>query len=339
MAAWMGALTYDFILVSWGFGLGVTRMNSRLATVNIDMPCPQKDRSIPLVFFGSGLLLLAAFYGCLAIATPVGMVLRLPGAQTAFAEVSQMVMAFVLYAALMVVFAVLGIGSIRARRWVRSIMISIGWIWLLVGISTLPSLVPGIYQVLVERSSQTPDAPVTGQLILIVIFVAPFASILIVVPALFIWFYSRPTVKKTCEDRNPLASWSDRCPTRVVALAVGLVVVVLALLPQLADPVVPAFGLMMTGWLAFVVILLVQTILLILAFWVIQLKPAGWWCTMAFLILVVVGALVTLLAVEPGSNLAQLAYDWRFWFIAPVSVLSILYTAGIRKSFAVSMNE
>ena len=336
MAAWMGALVYDFILVSWGFAMGMAGMNSGLATVNIDIPCPHKDRSIPLVFFGSGLLLLGAFCGCLAIATPVGMVLGLPGAQTSFVEVSQVVMAFILYVALMVVFSVLGIGSIRARRWVRSIMMSIGWIWLLVGILTLPALVPGIYQMLVERSSPILDTSVTGLLILIAIFVAPFASILIVVPALFIWFYSRPTVKKTCEDRNPLTSWSDRCPTRVVALAVGLVMVVLALLPQLADPVVPAFGLMMTGWLALVVILFVQTILLILAFWLIQLKPAGWWCTMAVLILVVVGVVVMLLAGEPGS---KLAYDWRIWFLAPVSVLLILYTVVIRKSFGVSMNK
>ena len=57
---------------------------------------------------------------------------------------------------------------------------------------------------------------------------------------------------------------------------------------------------------------------------------------MAVLILVVVGVVVMLLAGEPGS---KLAYDWRIWFLAPVSVLLILYTVVIRKSFGVSMNK
>ena len=41
----------------------------------------------------------------------------------------------------------------------------------------------------------------------------------VIIPGILILVYSRADVRLTCETRNPLASWTDRCPLPVLGIA------------------------------------------------------------------------------------------------------------------------
>lgn len=55
--------------------------------------------------------------------------------------------------------------------------------------------------------------PITVRIVLVVVMAVFF----LLIPLLFIWLYSRPDAKATCEARNPQPSWTDRCPLPVLA--------------------------------------------------------------------------------------------------------------------------
>ena len=107
-----------------------------------------KDRSTRLVLFGA---LSVAIGGICVLFGLLHLVLaltsgRLLGAETPPVEARSYVMGAMLYFLLGGAFVWVGIGSIRRRRWVRPLMLTLAWTWLLSGASVLvfmPGLVDG----------------------------------------------------------------------------------------------------------------------------------------------------------------------------------------------------
>ena len=98
-----------------------------------------KNRKVGLVLCGVGQLLLGAccvlMVGLLLVC--VFVVNFLPQSARAEMNAPMMTPAFLFYGALGVLFIVLGIGSIMARRWARALALIISWIWLIGGVSAL----------------------------------------------------------------------------------------------------------------------------------------------------------------------------------------------------------
>jgi hypothetical protein len=259
-------------------------------------------------------------------------------------------MGLLLYVALGVVLIWAGFGSVRRRRWVRPIMLFVSGTWLIVGaFCLLLALWIDVENLLLALGSQS-LAPAPE----IVLFVRVFligASFLggLVLPAAFFWAYRDPRVQSTCERHDPLPSWSDRCPTTVLAMSVALFAAGVLGLPLVIRPVVPIFGFLATGWIGAAALLVGMALCLWLARSTYRLERIGWWGTLIFLILLGVSTLWSSLRIEsieiyrhlgyPESQLQALEQSGMLtpapmvWGTVILTILGVAYMLAIRHHF------
>ena len=100
---------------------------------NLVAPVQYQDRSAGLILvgileIGLGLLclLMLAFMGFAAVS-----VQSLPGGQAAAMNTRVMAANCAFYLAMAVFFFVMGVGTLRGRRWARTIMLVVSWTWLI----------------------------------------------------------------------------------------------------------------------------------------------------------------------------------------------------------------
>jgi hypothetical protein len=105
------------------------------------------------------------------------------------------------------VFVILGVGSIRARRWARALWLVVSSFWLIGGV-----LAAAVVALLM--------ASVAGvESILLIAILSFFAVFMIGLPASLLAFYRSPHVKATCEAAAPEPCWTDGCPLPVLGAA------------------------------------------------------------------------------------------------------------------------
>src|SRR5215471_10227795 len=100
----------------------------------VDQPPPaHKDRSRALVVFGVFTILLGA---CAGLMTPLMLLGHFMNARNPDAPATGLAMllpGLLMYAGLAVALIWLGIGSMRARRWARALLLILAWSWLVMG--------------------------------------------------------------------------------------------------------------------------------------------------------------------------------------------------------------
>ncbi len=179
---------------------------------------PYKDRTIGLVFFG----LLELALGCLCLMM-MGLVVvacvatPMPPEQAVPTEA--LIPGLIVYGLLAVVFVWLGVGSILARRWARALSLILGWIWLVLGVFATAFwvvLAPDIHADMWRQIKQPIPAEAAFSMFLIPAMLLGCGYL--VLPGLFVLFYSSRHVRATCETRDPRPRWTDRCPLPVLAL-------------------------------------------------------------------------------------------------------------------------
>jgi len=117
---------------------------------------------------------------------------------------------------------------------------------------------------------------------------AVLACIYLLLPALFLLFYHRASVRATCQRRDPQTRWTDRCPMPVLALSIILGFSAVSMPLSAAVYSVPLFGVFMSGAVGAVVMLLIALAMAYLARGTYRLQMAAWWGT---LLLWIVGTL------------------------------------------------
>ena len=105
------------------------------------------------------------------------------------------------------VFVILGVGSIRARRWARALWLVVSSFW----------LISGVFAVAVMALLMASVAGVES--ILLIAILSFFAVFMIGLPASLLAFYRSPHVKATCEAAAPEPCWTDGCPLPVLGAA------------------------------------------------------------------------------------------------------------------------
>lgn len=263
-------------------------------------PLPFKDRRTGLKASGVVLIVMGATVGCLMLG--VGLSMLAPAVRNAPGQDWRaMVVALAMYAAVAGGCVWTGIGSLRIRRWVRPIVLSVAWGWLVMGLVTaLYWLVagPGVQQFLdtitnpavtgatppagggAGTAAAPPGVP-RGAAVAIVAFMGAVWFVLcIAVPLAFILIYQGRNVRATLEyfDREP--SWTDACPVPVLALCLYLVLGALGTLTLLLYCVFPAFGVILSGPVAALVIVAFAAVMLAAAWSLYRLRPAAWWATL-----------------------------------------------------------
>jgi hypothetical protein len=179
-----------------------------------------KDRKTGLIVFG---ILQIIFGGFCALQIPFmifGMIASAFVESSAFATMrpTMMIPAILLYVVLAVWFIWMGIGSIKARRWARALVLVTSWIWLVGGIGGLTFLLlfmPDMFDKMGENK-QMPAGAVHVVKYVTTVFMTVFY---LIIPAALVLFYGSKNVKATCEFRDPQLRWTDKCPLPVLALS------------------------------------------------------------------------------------------------------------------------
>lgn len=188
-------------------------------------------------------------------------------------------MALAMYGVMAVVFIWLGIGSILCRRWARALLLVLSWGWLVMGVIAIGVVGFFLPASLAQAGPQGQTAlPESAKIVVMATAIGFMSVIMIVIPAIYVVFYSRRNVRLTCEHRDPVERWTDRCPLPVLALSLlfGIGAPMMLVTPLLYRPVMPVFGFFLTGWPAGLIFAVFALLWLWLAWALYKLNRVGW---------------------------------------------------------------
>jgi hypothetical protein len=254
-----------------------------------------KDRKTGLVVFGIlevGLGVLYAFLSLLVIFSTI--ISAIPNKSSAAPMSAGMTIPGVLlYGLLAVWFIWMGIGSIKARRWARALLLVSSWIWLVGGIGGfifLLALMPDMYDQMARKGQIPQETAVIMKYIMLGFMAVGY----VIIPGAMVLFYGSRNVKATCEFRDPRIRWTDKCPLPVLAVSLMCGVgAVSMLLMGFYGWTVPFFGRILSGKAGAGVALVSMLLFGYMAWGTYRLSIKAWWCTVFVIIASVISAGVT----------------------------------------------
>jgi hypothetical protein len=175
---------------------------------------PAKDQSAGLIVFGTLEILMGIFSFVLAMLLLI--VVSATGLHGMKPVHYSMAMGFLFF--LTGWFCTMGLGSIKARRWARALLVVGAWMAVFFGTLALALVLyvlPEVCSALADSGLIPPEVAVG------VLYFAMFMMVLLLVvfPMIAIVFYSLRGVQNTCERINPKPSWTDRCPLPLLAMS------------------------------------------------------------------------------------------------------------------------
>ena len=266
-----------------------------------------------------------------------------------------MVPGMIMYGLMAIILIWLGVGSIMARRWARALILIFSWSWLIMGIAGLafmaiiwPQFTAAMQQ---ARPAGQPELPASAYIVIAFFDVAIMGVIFVILPAIWIFFYGSKHTKATCEARDPVVRWTDRCPLPVLALSIWLVLWVPMILvtPLIYRGVLPFFGMFLTGMAGDGGFLLLAVAWVYSAWALYKLDIRGWWVLLITMILFGISGFLTYsrhdiselyqLMGYPKEQLAQLQkFDFfkggmMAWIMAFSTVPWLCYLLYVRRFF------
>ena len=256
-----------------------------------------KDRTLGLIIFGVAHILIGVFCALLIPLMFLSVALSNSVAGGGI-DARSAWSASALYGFMAVTFVWLGLGSIRARRWARELILSLSRIWLLTGICSMVIgmlVVPAVIRGLGAGS----ELPREMALFVILVIFGVIGLLYVVLPVLFVLFYRSPHVVATCRARHPEPQWVDACPRRLLTLmVVWILFAVSALLMPAYNFFFPFFGIVLTGAAGAVLWALVLALCVALAIGTCKRALWAWW-----------GGLALTLVFTLSSTLVALRFD------------------------------
>ena len=238
-----------------------------------------KDRKTGLVVFG---ILQIIFGGFCVLMVPFmifGMIASAFLDENSAAPMSptMMIPAVLIYALLAAWFISMGIGSIKARRWARALLLVTSWIWLvggIVGLIYLLLFMPDMF----EKMGENEQMPAGAAFIVKYVVMGFMAVFYVIIPAVLVLFYGSKNVKATCEFRDTQVRWTDKCPLPVLALSLmfGLWAVSIPFM-GFYGWTIPFFGFILSGIRGAVVGLGVMLLSGYIAWGTYRLNIKAWW--------------------------------------------------------------
>ena len=256
------------------------------------------DRRTGLLIFGILEIILGVMCGLMLPLMVLGQVMAAKKNGVEF-NLTFALPTLVIFAALAVGLIWLGVGSIQARRWARALLLCLGWMGLCVGVITLAVMIPTLGSMdEVMRQQGRPMPP--GALAIAKIFAAAMITVIyVVIPGALVLFYRTTDVKLTCEARDPVERWTDRCPLPVLAMVILQVCggACVALMPRFGAAM-PVAGFVLTGWLARVIWMGFAGLSFYAAWGFYRLQPRAWLIYTITILAFGVSSTVTFLRVD-----------------------------------------
>jgi hypothetical protein len=254
-------------------------------------PLPFKDRKAWLIVFGIltvGLGILCGLFVLLMLAA-----MTTSGREANAAATVGVLPGIAIYGGLAMGLIWLGIGSMLCCRWARALILIFSWVWLLIGVMVVIFSALVLPRTIAASMAQTQDrAPIPENAAAIATGIALFILnfLFIVLPTIWVLFYGSKHVKATCEARDPVIRWTDRCPLPVLAgsLMFAFCAATMLIMPFTFRSVLPFFGTFLVGLPATVCYLILAGLWAYAAWSIYKLRWSGWWA--AFLSLAVLFA-------------------------------------------------
>ena len=200
-----------------------------------------------------------------------------------------------MYVAIAVVFIALGAGSIRAKRWARSLTLLLSWLTLTGGAVALVFLLFFARNLLEQVGATMPNDPIVLNLALIITYVV-ITVFFIVIPGIFILVYRSESVIKTVQKYDSKESWTDKCPLPLLAQCFFLLY--MSIVPIFAifyGFLAPLFGILLHGLAAALLLFANSIISVYLAIQVYRLNIRAWYYALYQFLFWVVSAFITFL--------------------------------------------
>lgn len=241
-----------------------------------------KDRTTGLIVFGSLEIILGAICALMVPLATIGMFVST--GSTLPVNAGAMIPGILTYILMAVWFIWMGVGSIKARRWARALLLITSWFWLvsgMIGLVFMLVFMPDMYDQM-SKGGQMPREIVIIMKYAIVGFMVVFY---IIIPGVLVFFYGSKHVKATCERRDPKIRWTDRCPLPVLAVSlISGFCAISMLLMGFYGWTTPFFGIILTGMAGAGVALVSMLLLGYVAWGTYRLSVKAWWCAVVLII-------------------------------------------------------
>jgi hypothetical protein len=192
-----------------------------------------------------------------------------------------MVPAALMYLGVGACFITLGIGSIMAKRWARSLILSLSWMWLIIGVLTAFSMffvMPKMFEAI--PPDQAAAKPVIMGCTTVMVFV-----FFILLPGGAILFYRSPSVKAAVEALDPVPRWSDQ-PIPLLTFAVWMIgggaIMAIFSFMYTSFPLGPW---VLRGASVYALMFAFCALMLFVGFGALKRKPAAWWAAIGMFVL------------------------------------------------------
>jgi hypothetical protein len=253
------------------------------ASMPVAVPIPYKSRRGWLIAFGVIEILIAC--GFLLMLLFSAFMLLGPMADNmpkgAFSPSVLMIMGGFQYGLLAAAFLTGGIGSIRCKNWARIFMLVVSGLWL--GIGLLTTLMMALMAPIIMRQQPASISP-GAQHVIVGVMIMFMAAIMVILPAIFLFFYSRKSVKATCHAKKGAqpatpgmeATAARGLPVPLVILGVWQGLGALSIFLILFMRVTLVFGVILHGVAACLVILAFSMLSGAAAWAIFQRRLIGW---------------------------------------------------------------
>jgi len=190
----------------------------------------------------------------------------------------------------------MGIGSIKARRWARALVLVTSWLWLIsgtVGLIFVLLLMPDMYDRMAGSGQMPPGAAVFMKYVKYVM-TGFMAVVYVIIPGALLLFYGSKNVKATCQFRDPRIRWTDKCPLPVLAVSLISGFWAVSMLSTAGYRwAIPFFGTILTGMTGAAVVLVVTFLLGYIAWGLYKLRIKAWGCAVLLIILWALSTVIT----------------------------------------------
>jgi hypothetical protein len=252
------------------------------------LPEPFKGWRGGSVAFGIIAIIMGVMSGCGAAMMPLGLMMGATARNAAPHQTAAAVSAAAFALASSIAFLWFGVGAIRKRRWTRPLAITGGTLWLLGGVIGIASIVLNLTAMRAQMAQSAPPGttlPAAATNAILAVSMTMMAVLGVVVPGAYVWFFAKPQVRAMLEYFDPTPRWTDRCPIPVLGVVTGLVVWGGSHLINAPQQLAPVFGTVLVGPAAAAVISAFGLGALLLVPPVYRQRMAGWWGTLALLII------------------------------------------------------
>jgi hypothetical protein len=239
-------------------------------------------KKTPVMILGVIQICLAVFFALIALAGIFSL-------NSEIHEQTPIMLSVLFYGSLSLLFLILGIGTLRIRKWARALTVIVSSIWLAGG-----SVLTLFYSLLL-LTTRWSTLPGRGQdTTFVLVSLAILFLFFIFFPSLFLWANTRTRVAQLFQslDRQPV--WTDRFPLPVLLLLFSNGLIILFILIMLFSNIpFPFFGFFLfhtpsqIAWIG-------ALILSILAFSkIFQLEKSGWYFHFILFVLSFLSGIIT----------------------------------------------